>query len=418
MSKKKANSRDNEAKKLAEQKQLDERFLERITIIGKALIGDAFNLIPQRILNHLVSCRPPRLKAKAKEGSDVPKEIVVKYNKLLSEFIKGNTVKIYSGEEIPLDWYLSEGLMLVGYFHWMKDSVFREVPVVREAFQQYSRTSEHYDRISQLLGEIILQSCIFLSDFNHYFYLANIELTVSIKNSVPYKTIFIRRMRLDKSHVTIDNHRRPILRVVNLFGDYVSESENVKPSQIGFEGPGTDIPGPVYIQEHALRKLQERIDITPGLIHFAIACLFNPENINYIKFNNTHMVPLDIASGKIGYLICRWCEGKIIITTFLFLTNDGTPEGKKLEELTMLKKIDKQYLQIDTVQHFLSYHIDQNEELKNLFIEAGCGSLFNIGLLQKYSVNEVKDKDPESISKYLSDVAMRIREKKWNKIQA
>jgi hypothetical protein len=57
----------------------------------------------------------------------------------------------------------------------------------------------------------------------------------------------------------------------------------------------------------------------------------------------------------------------------------------------MLKKIDKQYLQIDTVQHFLSYHIDQNEELKNLFIEADCGSLFSIGLLQKYSVNEVKD---------------------------
>jgi hypothetical protein len=56
--------------------------------------------------------------------------------------------------------------------------------------------------------------------------------------------------------------------------------------------------------------------------------------------------------------------------------------------------------------------------LKNLFIEAGCGSLFNIGLLQKFSVNEVQDKDPESISKYLSDVAMRIREKKSNKIQA
>jgi hypothetical protein len=207
MTKKKANTREIAAKRKADIKLLDERFLERVTIIGRALIGDTFELIPPQILRHMAFCRAPRLKAKAEEGSYIPKEIVIKYNELLLEFIKEDTIESYSGVEIPLDWYLSEGLMLVNYFH-------------------------------QLM----------------------------------------------------------------------------------------------------------------------------------------HLVPFDLASGKIGYLLCRWCERKIIITTFLFLTNDGTPEGKKLEELTMLKKMDKQHLQIDTVQHFLSYHIDRNEELKSLFIEAGCGS--------------------------------------------
>jgi hypothetical protein len=38
-----------------------------------------------------------------------------------------------------------------------------------------------------------------------------------------------------------------------------------------------------------------------------------------------------------------------------------------------------------------------------LFIKAGCGSLLELGHLQEFTVNEVKDKDPDSILKYLAD---------------
>jgi hypothetical protein len=40
-------------------------------------------------------------------------------------------------------------------------------------------------------------------------------------------------------------------------------------------------------------------------------------------------------------------EGKLVIRSFLFLTNDGTPEGWKLRALTGLAKRDKKYLEIE-----------------------------------------------------------------------
>jgi hypothetical protein len=342
---------------------------------------------------------------------------MVKYNKLLTEFIKEDTIESYAGEEIKLDWYLSEGLMLVNYFHQLDDSLFPELPKIKEAFKEYFHGSVHHKLIGKVLIEKVIYASVFLSDFRKYIFQADLQHTVYYDTYTPYNTIYIRRAALNRTHVTLDSHRRPIIKVGWQLGSGKWKNNVVKPSQIGFQGPGDNFPNPIYIQEHALRTLQERIDITPGIMHYAIAALFTPQNITYIKYNNARLVPFDLAYGKIGYLLCRWCEQKIIITTFLFLTNDGTPEGKKLEQLTTLKKMDKQYLRIDTIQHFLSYHIDQNEELKDLFIEAGCGSLFNIGLLQQYSVNEVKDKDPESINKYLSDIALYIKKVKWNELQ-
>ncbi len=60
------------------------------------------------------------------------------------------------------------------------------------------------------------------------------------------------------------------------------------------------------------------------------------------------------------------------------MTNSGTPEDQKLEDISRLKKIDKQYLAIDKLSTFQVSDIADNNELKELFEEAGCGLLFKI----------------------------------------
>ena len=47
-------------------------------------------------------------------------------------------------------------------------------------------------------------------------------------------------------------------------------------------------------------------------------------------------------------------EGKIVIRTFLFVTNNGTPEGKKLAQITGLQKLDKKYLALDKLSTFMT----------------------------------------------------------------
>ena len=131
--------------------------------------------------------------------------------------------------------------------------------------------------------------------------------------------------------------------------------------------------------------------------------IFMDPVIKHHKDYDRSLVEFYLSDKKAGYLQVELHGDKLIIHTFLFLTNSGTPEGKKLEQLAGLQKADKIYLEIDKLSTFNSYHIDKNEQLKELFVQAGCGSLLELGHLQEYSVNEVKDKDPDSILKYLAD---------------
>ncbi|ETZ20879.1 hypothetical protein [Pedobacter sp. V48] len=52
----------------------------------------------------------------------------------------------------------------------------------------------------------------------------------------------------------------------------------------------------------------------------------------------------------------------------------------KLEKLAGLQKADEMYLEIDKLSTFNSYHIEKNEQLKDLFVEAGCGLYWNCGI--------------------------------------
>lgn len=99
-----------------------------------------------------------------------------------------------------------------------------------------------------------------------------------------------------------------------------------------------------------------------------------------IPLNNerSFLFPLTFSKAKLGYLKADVIGDKLVIRTFLFITNNGTPEGKKLQELFGLQKADKKYLGIDKLSTFILSDIKENEQLKKLFCEAGCGALFKL----------------------------------------
>ncbi|MEN5194377.1 hypothetical protein [Sphingobacterium faecium] len=102
---------------------------------------------------------------------------------------------------------------------------------------------------------------------------------------------------------------------------------------------------------------------------------------------------------KIGYFVVAHHLDKWIVRTFLLLTNEGTPEGEKLKELTALNKIDAQYLKIDTMEAFINYDIEGNEKLFAIFKEANCASLFEYAKFFDRTNKKIKNAD--FISKYL-----------------
>lgn len=407
MAKKKKSNANLQAKK-AEEKQLSRRFLERIQFIAKALIGDElFGLIPSYFLEAVTVLRVPALKVKAKPGSDILKSTLVQYNKLFTAFINEHTIETDFKVEIPLPWYLSEGIVLLNYISVMSDNQFRDASLVKEAFQKYLPGSEHHTWLGDILETTIFDANVFLSELDKYILHADMTDTAYIDPETDSNTIFIQRIRAEKTKVLIDDHQRTAMKIGWVLSDEQWKHSDIKPAQIGFEGVGSDVSLPVYIQQHAINKLQERIDITPGILHICLGGSFVEEVISYIKKDNHSLVPYYLSDQKVGYLLCKWCGNKILISTFLFLTNDGTPEGKKLKELLMLEKADKAYLGIDTMSHFNSYHLDKDEGLSELFTAAGCGALLKMGHLEEFTKKSVADKDPESIWKYISDFGIQ-----------
>ena len=67
----------------------------------------------------------------------------------------------------------------------------------------------------------------------------------------------------------------------------------------------------------------------------------------YVLGNSCTLIDFNMYEYKVGYLLITLHEDKLVIRSFLFLTNDGTLEGRKLRQLTRLEKYDKKYLGID-----------------------------------------------------------------------
>lgn len=171
----------------------------------------------------------------------------------------------------------------------------------------------------------------------------------------------------------------------------------IKPHQKGIT---KDAAIPVFIQKHALQRLEERTDLLPGTLQFSV--YDSIQKLEYIKDKGGRlMISYFYFFRKIGYLVASVVDNRLLIHTFLFITNNGTPEGIKLTQLTGLQKVDKKYLAIDRLSTFLSYRINENEFVKNIFEKAGCGHLVNIENKDPFLYIPNEAMSVEDIAKYL-----------------
>ncbi|RZM28120.1 MAG: hypothetical protein EOO88_10190 [Pedobacter sp.] len=380
------------------------RFLERIGDLCNAMVGPGyFEKIPSVVLDQMYATRYPALKIKAAPGSQVSKVTVIKANKLLEAFLKNQYIDLKNGSRVLLPVLLSEGLILLNFLHMIPGHYFPHAALLKEQFKEYGPESEGYEAIQEMLEVLVQDVTVFLSDLKVSILRADYSDTPVFDMYSRRNDIFIMETKTEKSTMVVRDKKREVVRLGWVGPEMEWIWVKVKPSALGFDVGSFDIPLDVYIQNHALDKLQERVDITPGIMHSIVFFIFNDPEINHVRYHDRTLVEYYVADQKVGYLHVELHGDKFLIHTFLFLTNNGTPEGIKLEKLAALEKEDKKHLEIDKLSTFNSYHIEKNEKLRKLFIEAGCESLLGLGHLQEFSAKEIKDKDPESILKYLSD---------------
>lgn len=81
---------------------------------------------------------------------------------------------------------------------------------------------------------------------------------------------------------------------------------------------------------------------------------------------------------RVGYLVARRLSDKIVITTILFLTMQGTPEAQRLAKELRLHGLDIEYNRLDSLSGFLNTDLSKDAKLAHVFEEVGCGDLLRL----------------------------------------
>jgi hypothetical protein len=382
---------------MSNEKDLKNAFLTRFKHICDKMVGiDFWPNIKGRALNALFDKRLPPLKLyfdKAEFTKGEQKIWQQQFNNILSNTI----LPTPTGHNLSMGEYFRDGILLIWY--------------LRLHIEQYGDSNNlnihlnHYDEKSPIFLKAVKKIliftdtiCITYSDVSSRMLLRDCLSTVLLEAKIPNNKIKLKFSKPKCIHVNIDGKNREVFQIgwSDIDGRIIYVSLN--PSKVGMNDLNIELP--IYIQQHALANLAHRLSMQKGLILFMLFSLFNSE-LKYVKTKSANLLPFDFDNKRLGYLVFGIEDKKVVVRTFLFLTNDGTPEGEKLAKLTKLSKLDKQYLDIDTLAGINKIAIEEHPGLFNLFIEAGCKDLFELSeLTSVLEIDSIK-KNPDKLVKYL-----------------
>lgn len=187
-----------------------------------------------------------------------------------------------------------------------------------------------------------------------------------------YPTIYLKKLNIKKTQITLENKSR------NAYPLVFFSFKELKP--LFFEEGVLDNQNilPIYVQDHAIQRMIERIKIAPlGYLHDCIGrSLSNPRVIG--MDGSSYLIEFYLYSFKVGYLLVSKTDTFAVVRSFKFLTMTGTPEFNELSKVLRATKHDLTYLGLDDLETFVNSDIPKDKDLKEIFIKCGLKDLFKL----------------------------------------
>ncbi|ETZ19240.1 hypothetical protein [Pedobacter sp. V48] len=383
-------------------KQIEANKLKQLQIACEKMTGKgSFNMFTALCKARMSGNRLPALKLKLSSDGNISPLDFKMYNDIFVTQLNTLTVTTLTGETMTLGQYLREGMTLVCYSEIIQELGSPNASKVKAAFEGYQR-SVFTKPILDLL-ELMYRMSTMFSDLSVAVFEYEINRVFAFSGDSESNHVVVRLVRSKATSIKLDGTKREAIPLQ--WPDYQGKVMPVciDPALLGL-GNSLSL-SPVYIQRHGLRRLSERIGIVSGVVHLALVdCFKKDEKIKFLRQGGSSLVEFSLYEQKLGYLVCLVHEHMIVIRTFLFITNDGTPEGKKLSELTRVQLLDKQYLGIDTLAGFIKFRVAEDPILKGIFLEADCESLLDLSTLEKFLLSDVTEKDPSILLNYLQGI--------------
>jgi hypothetical protein len=146
--------------------------------------------------------------------------------------------------------------------------------------------------------------------------------------------------------------------------------------ELGIEGPNVDLP--VYISWHALKRLHERLPLYGHLGYLNVLMVDSLDRPVFIPQDvDEYLVETRMGGKRVGYFVAKVFPHLILIKTFLFLTMNGTPEGKALRSKLGLSREKIEQYKLDDFFTLVGSDIVTDPFWSKIMNECGCGHLIH-----------------------------------------
>ncbi|RFZ90282.1 hypothetical protein D0C36_21020 [Mucilaginibacter conchicola] len=380
------------------EKELYKAFLERFKLACERMAGKGFfEQLPPEHFPHLFEQRIPPLKLEFVSG-----EFTTKQETEMHTFFRlkmaGLSYKTLTGEFVQASDYFREGILLISYLKTLF-KIRPDLQVLPVIIGGYQLGSEWSVNATNAILHFMNTLCIVLSDQLSRGITIDYSTTTLLGANVADNKIKVRYERVLPKRVKLDGHFRDVfpLQWTGIKGKL--EPVMIRPNNIGYPAECNQ-PALVCMQQHALTRLTERLSLAPGMLLYMLDVYFRNRPTG-IYFNDAHLLVFNAGGKKLGYLVTDLLNDMLVIRTFLFLTNDGTPEGRKIAELTRLQRPDKKHLSIDTLEGINSLRLSEDVQLSALFTEAGCEDLLDLTVFENFAELHATGINSETMLRYL-----------------
>lgn len=356
-------------------KEFFRKFEHMVTLISGS--SNTIKLIPPAILENYYIYRFHAMKVEAAFGHSIDPFVLEDVKQGISIHLRKSSTPVNEkGDTITLEEFMTIGLTLLLQTGRFEPTLEKTAAPFIELLKSLLKQQEYPESGLHNSIRIIRMMGLFVSNLSTSIY------WVKVKNEQTEPKFYISaklsKHIQEKVYITIDGISRATVRVGWAFDPQGVSWCMYSPAS--FSLPENHSLGmlPVYIQTHALQRLEERLNC----VHANLASYYIYEAVKagiIIKRpDNNFLIEYKYNGKKSGYLLAGIYGDKVVIRTFLFLTNNGTPEGKKLQKLAGIQKQDKQYLLLDKLSTFMNPDLRKNETIRRLFFDAGCGDLFEL----------------------------------------
>ncbi len=238
-----------------------------------------------------------------------------------------------------------------------------------------------------ILGDVTIRAAAGASDFDRWIVWLRLEGPLSAGkrcHRIEFKSELSQR-----SEAKLDGATRPVYRCGGGWGKDGFRWVSWPGEILGTSGPSEGYP--VYIQRHALDRLGERLQpLGHDTVQFSLHWSLDNPAIIRCRDDDTYLIEYRLGNNVLaGYLTARRLCDKVVITTFLFLTMQGTPEARRLAERLRLRRPDMEHNGLDRLAGFINTDLARDPDLAQVFKESGCQGLLEIAC-EEFSTRPVK----------------------------